>query len=225
MALSLWKSRDWPLGVATHKRTRAPGPHPPAPLPLCYCPLTPHPLGPQHKLPNGPSGSRLHSGPTVTNHPQSWVPEQALSPHLGASSTQARICLWFCCASQDLGTLASQRLRAPSSLSFPDQPSFLQQGYEGSEPTGVCVGARLNHFTRGLFHRTLLLPTILPLASRTDQFCSTVAPLSPGTHHAHTVITRGPHTPSRGPGVSLGPEWVFGARSLPVHTSLAETSS
>ena len=35
--------------------------------------------------------------------------------------------------------LVSQRSRVPSSLSFPDQPGFLQQRCESSEPTGQCV--------------------------------------------------------------------------------------
>ena len=93
-----------------------------------------------------------------------------------------------------------------------------------------------NHFILGLFHRILLLPITLPL-----MFCTHCPILlqSPSPHslpptlttlkdplpHTRAVITRGPYTPSPGPGVSLVPEWVFGAGSCPRDASLAETGS
>ena len=161
-------------------------------------PYPPPPPRPPTQAPQGPSGSRLRSGPTVTNHPQSWVPEQALSPHLGASSTQARICLWFCCASQDLGMLASQRLRAPSSLSFPDQPSFLQQGYEGSEPTGVSVcGCPCQSFCRGSISQNFAPPNNPTLGApyRPVLFhCSSTIPGDPP--HSHCDYQGASHTQS-----------------------------
>lgn len=71
------------------------------------------------------------------------------------------------------------------------------------------------------FYRILLCPTTLPLASCTDQSHSAVfchgSPAVWGTSHIHIMITGGGvggrlHHPVVGPGVSVGPEWVSGAR-------------